>query len=88
MARRVRPSHLVLALAAAYLLLVSLKFRRVLDLAAADLAGDPAAFSSPSSSDHLPSPGSVSSSSDATGHRPHRLLQFVCRLLFYRYRHS
>ncbi|XP_066352742.1 hydroxyproline O-galactosyltransferase GALT2-like isoform X2 [Miscanthus floridulus] len=66
MARRVRPSHLVLALAAAYLLLVSLKFRRVLDLAAADLAGDPAAFSSPSSSDHLPSPGSVSSSSAAS----------------------
>ena len=52
MARRVRPSHLVLALGAAYLLLVSLKFRRVLDLAAADLAGGgPAAFSSPSSSD-------------------------------------
>ncbi|RLN04263.1 hypothetical protein C2845_PM13G02180 [Panicum miliaceum] len=58
MARRVRPSHLVLALGAAYLLLVSLKFRRVLDLAAADLAGDPAAFSSPSSADHLPPGGS------------------------------
>ncbi|KAG0522376.1 hypothetical protein BDA96_07G031700 [Sorghum bicolor] len=70
MARRVRPSHLILALAAAYLLLISLKFRRVLDLAAADLAaGDPAAaaasaFSSPSSSDHLPSPTFVSSSDD------------------------
>ncbi|OEL27072.1 Hydroxyproline O-galactosyltransferase GALT2 [Dichanthelium oligosanthes] len=56
MARRVRPSHLVLALGAAYLLFISLKFRRVLDLAAADLAGsgDPAACSCPSSSDHLP----------------------------------
>ena len=66
MARRVRPSHLVLALGAAYLLLVSLKFRRVLDLAAADLAGGgPAAFSSPSSSDHLP-PGAGASSHNAT----------------------
>jgi hypothetical protein len=66
MARRVRPSHLVLALGAAYLLLVSLKFRRVLDLATADLAGDPAAaFSSPSSSDHLP-PGAGASSHNAT----------------------
>nr|CAB3482048.1 unnamed protein product [Digitaria exilis] len=64
MARRVlRPSHLVLALGAAYLLLVSLKFRRVLDLATADLAA--ADFSSPSSTDHLP-PGTTSSSSNST----------------------
>jgi len=67
MARRVRPSHLVLALGAAYLLLVSLKFRRVLDLAAADLAGDPAAaFSSPSSSDHLPPGGSRNATATST----------------------
>ncbi|PWZ26206.1 Hydroxyproline O-galactosyltransferase GALT2 [Zea mays] len=69
MARRVRPSHLVLALAAAYLLLISLKFRRVLDLAATDLADDPAAaaaFSSPSSADHLPPPGSASATSSSS----------------------
>ena len=63
-----RPSHLLLALAAAYLLLISLKFRRVLDLAATDLADDPAAaaaFSSPSSADHLPPPGSASATSSA-----------------------
>ncbi|KAF2917954.1 hypothetical protein DAI22_08g226800 [Oryza sativa Japonica Group] len=54
MARRWRPSHLVLVAGAAYLLLISLKFRRVLDLATADLAATDAAFSSPSSSDHLP----------------------------------
>jgi hypothetical protein len=41
MARRVRPSHLMLAVAATYLLLISLKFCRVLDLAAADLAATP-----------------------------------------------
>ncbi|KAL6658830.1 hypothetical protein ACP70R_002870 [Stipagrostis hirtigluma subsp. patula] len=64
MARRVRPSHLVLAAGAAYLLLISLKFRRVLDLAASDLAADPA-FSSPSSADHLP-PASHSSSNPAS----------------------
>jgi hypothetical protein len=63
----VRLSHLLLALAAAYLLLISLKFRRVLDLAATDLADDPAAaaFSSPSSADHLPPPGSASATSSA-----------------------
>ncbi|CAO2210226.1 unnamed protein product [Urochloa humidicola] len=61
MARRLWPSHLVLVLGAAYHLLISLKFRRVLDLAATDLAADPAAFSSPSSSDHLP-PGASSNS--------------------------
>nr|ADZ04627.1 hypothetical protein [Oryza glaberrima] len=54
MARRWRPSHLVLVAGAAYLLLISLKFRRVLDLATSDLAATDAAFSSPSSSDHLP----------------------------------
>lgn len=70
MARRWRPSHLVFVAGAAYLILISLKFRRVLDLATADLAaaGDPA-FSSPSSSDHFPPlllPGSFSSSSSPT----------------------
>ena len=67
MARRWRLSHLVFVAGAAYLLLISLKFRRVLDLAAADLAATDPAFSSPSSSDHLPPfPGSSSSNSNAT----------------------
>ena len=38
MARRWRPSHLVFVAGVAYLILISLKFRRVLDLATADLA--------------------------------------------------
>jgi hypothetical protein len=52
MARRVWPSHPVLAVGLAYLL-ISLKFCRVLDLAAADLDGR-SAFSSPPSADHFP----------------------------------
>jgi hypothetical protein len=70
------PSHLLLALAAAYLLLISLKFRRVLDLAATDLADDPtaaAAFSSPSSADYLPPPGSTSATSSSSAPFPVRL---------------
>ncbi|KAM3191019.1 hypothetical protein ACQJBY_068774 [Aegilops geniculata] len=67
MARRWRPSHLVFVAGVAYLILISLKFRRVLDLATADLAAVDSAFSSPSSTDHVPPllPGS-SSSSNAT----------------------
>ncbi|BAT10750.1 Os10g0402600 [Oryza sativa Japonica Group] len=47
MAWRWRPSHLVLMARAAYL--IFLKFRRMLDLATADLAATDEAFSSPSS---------------------------------------
>jgi hydroxyproline O-galactosyltransferase 2/3/4/5/6 len=65
MARRVRPSHLVLAAGLAYLLLISLKFRHVLDLAAADLDGRAAAFSSPPSADHLPPSNSTPASAVA-----------------------
>ncbi|KAG8046418.1 hypothetical protein GUJ93_ZPchr0008g13058 [Zizania palustris] len=64
MARRWRPSHLVLVAGAAYLLLISLKFRRVLDLAEADLAATDPNFSSPSSSDHLPPLAGSSSGGD------------------------
>uniref|UniRef100_A0ACD5ZZN6 Uncharacterized protein n=1 Tax=Avena sativa TaxID=4498 RepID=A0ACD5ZZN6_AVESA len=68
MARRWRPSHLVFAAAVAYLILISLKFRRVLDMATSDLAVVEPAFSSPSSTDHLPPllSGSAASSSNAT----------------------
>jgi hypothetical protein len=60
----------VFAAAVAYLILISLKFRRVLDMATSDLAAVEPAFSSPSSTDHLPTllqgSSSASSSSNAT----------------------
>lgn len=52
MAWRWRPSHLVLVARAAYL--IFLKFRRMLDLATADLAATDDAFSSPSSDPPTP----------------------------------
>ncbi|KAF0891154.1 hypothetical protein E2562_005220 [Oryza meyeriana var. granulata] len=65
MAWRWRPSHLVLVAVAIYLL-ISLKFRRVLDLTNANLVATNTAFSSPSSSDHLP-PLAGSTSSGGNG---------------------
>ncbi|KAF0920530.1 hypothetical protein E2562_035639 [Oryza meyeriana var. granulata] len=61
MAQRWWPLHLVLMAGATYLLLIFLKFRCVLDLTTTDLVTTDAAFSSPSSSDHLaPLAGSTS----------------------------
>lgn len=74
-----QPSHLVLALATAYLLL-SHKFFRMLYL----VAGDPvAAFYSSSSSDHLPPHGFAFSSSDVIATSKASL--FLVRLFWHSY---